>query len=744
MCDEERFPEEDEEVVQILDDYLAARESGHVDTTTFEGRAGEHVDRFRQYVQLAARIRGLSRLADDDTGQFGRFEKLAMLGAGGSSSVFLAHDPQLERNIALKVMALSGSTTKRKTLAEARSIARLDHPHVVRVFEVGDIDDQAYIAMERVAGISLRDALDGLRALGKGEPEQRQLGLTAGASAIVQGLSSTAARCRLVSQVARALDYCHGAGVIHRDVKPENILIEKDLTPRLVDFGIARQEVTERLDVTGGLRGTPSYFAPEQVDSQSSGASAKSDQFAVGAVLYELLTLEHPFRSESMSATMLAIAAARPVAPRKRVSGLPLDVELITLRALERDPARRYQSLSHLADDLDAFLEHRAVSVRPPSIFRQSWLALRRHWKAVAALVVPLVVWIGVDLVRQEESRREFLRELDLRAEKLEQLHQPQDCRELFPWIANSWMLARAFDDEFVSWFRPTKVVDELDAVRSQAIQRLDALHESPMREIEPSRNVVRFAEYKSVWTSLDSLVAISAAPWVEKTLPAPEPSVNLPVAGRLRRFSGIRPDVSELVEVGDAGGPLERGLDRFRTELDGMPCETEFVVRLGEPCWTPTIRPLDRDVARGMLRLESGKLQAQAGEHSYEGFSIGRHPVTWGELRAVLSADEFKSAGGEPSSDDSAPAIIPWVFAFEYAARVGARLPTPHELWAAARESGLSLPARVKYEWTSSMFSRYPSSRYLLILGVIRESADALFSKRSLTKLRYLEIVTP
>ncbi len=266
--------------------------------------------------------------------RLGRFEIRRLVGEGVFGRVYEAYDPQLKRSVALKVAKPEQLASPRRVerfLREAQAAARLIHPNIVAFFETGQDGPHHYIASAFVPGKPL-DAI--LKAL----PEGQRLPL----SQAVQ----------IIRDLAEALAYAHQQGVIHRDVKPANVLLRDDGVPLLTDFGLAaRADETEKLTQAGAFLGTAEYMAPEQWRGQ---AEAKSDQYSLGVLLFELLTGRPPFSGSSTDHYLLLHTQVAAPSPRKRRPDLPRDLETVCLKCLEKEPAKRYGSCSELAEDLRA------------------------------------------------------------------------------------------------------------------------------------------------------------------------------------------------------------------------------------------------------------------------------------------------------------------------------------------------------------------------------------------------------
>src|SRR5438876_2282537 len=318
--------------------------------------------------------------------EFGDYELLKEIGRGGQGVVYRARQKSLNRTVALKVIGVGPRATEahlRRFRREAEAAASLEHPQIVPIYEIGERDGSCYFSMKFVEGGQLDDVL-------KREP------------------ISPRRAAELLVKIARTTHFAHERGILHRDIKPGNILLDRRGEPHLTDFGRARlienqSTVTNSFDVLG----TPSYMAPEQAAGRVKELTAAADVYSLGAVFYQMLTGQPPFAGGTTYETIRLVMETEPRSPRLWNPKVDVDLATICVKCLEKEPQRRYTSALALAEDLERWLRHEPIRARRSGIFTRSRKWIRRNPSA-AVLVPSLAALAGVVgvMVWNSESNR--------------------------------------------------------------------------------------------------------------------------------------------------------------------------------------------------------------------------------------------------------------------------------------------------------------------------------------------------
>lgn len=336
------------------------------------------------------------------TKDWGRFKLVDCLGTGGMGDVYKAYDPSLGRYIALKILRHEDTETVKRFLREARAQAQVDHRHVCKIYESGEFNRHPYIAMQYIEGKTLKE-LDHKLTLEE--------------------------KLRIIKEVALGLQAAHRRGLIHRDVKPANIMVnqtdEGDWKPFIMDFGIAREQEASELTSTGMVVGTPFYMSPEHAKGKLASLDRRSDIYSLGVTMYELFTGVVPFPGDTPVEVLIKVIDKDPPPIRKINPRIPIDIETIIMKCLEKDPNRRYNSAKELAEDIRRYLDGDPIQARPATItYRIKRKLIKHKWPSVlvgaASLVIIVLSGLWLHTQWNASQRAEIARQLGQEVERIE------------------------------------------------------------------------------------------------------------------------------------------------------------------------------------------------------------------------------------------------------------------------------------------------------------------------------------
>ncbi|MGD9367013.1 MAG: serine/threonine-protein kinase [Desulfobacteraceae bacterium] len=315
---------------------------------------------------------------------YGRYKIVERLGKGSVGEVYLAHDPRIDRKVALKVLHKEHLASKeiiKRFIKEAKAIGRLSHPNIVSVYDVGKDRGTIYIAMEYLEGRPLNEVIQSKKKLDM---------------ASIVGIGR---------QVAAALDYAHQKGIVHRDVKPSNLMITDTNQVKLTDFGIAHfEDASITLQTcSGDILGTPAYMPPEQVAGQD--VDGRSDLYSLGVILYELIVGRRPFVENTLTALFKAITQHSLIPPEKVNPSIPSELSDIVLKSMDKNPERRYQSGAELISALSAYLPGAKTDLKPPGGKQK---AMRLGWAAIL-MVAGVICWQVYDYMNTDQPVTAFV-----------------------------------------------------------------------------------------------------------------------------------------------------------------------------------------------------------------------------------------------------------------------------------------------------------------------------------------------
>jgi serine/threonine protein kinase/formylglycine-generating enzyme required for sulfatase activity len=664
----------------------------------------------------------------------GDFELLDLLGRGGMGVVYRARQKSLDREVAVKVLPRTSAMEQRRVdrfQREALAAAKLEHPSIVPVYSVGEDEGLHYFAMQYIVGRSLNEELNILRDVHEGQADEQPL-LPA-----FDSKEYITAAARLTQAVASGLHHAHEHGVVHRDVKPQNLLLDLKARVHIADFGLAKVEELGTITKSGEIAGTPYYMSPEQALAKRVRVDHRTDVFSLGVVLYELLTLHRPFGGSTSHQVLYAISFSEPRSIRKSNPRVPRDLETICIKALSKKPDNRYATAGDLDEDLQRFLNHEAIQGRRPSPVSRvaSHVSRRRSW------YVPLVASLGVlalgsFFVEDWFARRQVLAKVQplidaLEADDLEQMpiealvHLSEEAHRLSE---------EGTPDPLAEWVEP--VLRRIESIglerKAEGLEKLNRglmpPPDTPFEEYELASDPdyfmgLRLLHEAQLLLPADEKVAFWANP--RNTFPELEVVSDGSLDGadvylqavdpwayqiRERRLVGqlplaenlpIEPGTYRVVIVQDAGGEA-----RY-SELTRVVNGRGRTYRLDVPPLRDT-----SSVTDGMILIPAGEYQTgYADDQSaflfqrertvvLPSYWIDRTEVTNAEYRGFMQATGYAEPyywnGDYRTEWDDLPVIgVEYAGALAYAEWAGKRLPTKHEWEVAARG-----PESFLYPW--------------------------------------------
>ncbi len=384
------------------------------------------------------------------------YELLGELGRGAMGVVYKARQVGLKRIVALK-MILSGGRASQAELhrfrTEAEAVARLQHPYIVQVFEIGEHQGLPFFSLEFVEGGCLADK-------------------------IAENPMPLREAAELVRKLAEGMACAHENGIIHRDLKPANVLLTREGDPKITDFGLAKKlEEDSGATRVGAIMGTPSYMAPEQAEGRNDLIGPHSDIYALGAILYDLITGRPPFRGATLLETLTQVRTAEPVSPARLHPKMPHDLETITLKCLQKEPKKRYHTARDLVEDLRRFLAGEPILARPVSPLERSWKWCKRNPAAAALIAVSALSLLAIAAGGVAYARSETLR-----AEEAERLRQEADSQR--DRAQEHFRQARAAVDEMLSRVGQEQLGYEprMEQVRRDLLEKAAAFYDRFMQ----------------------------------------------------------------------------------------------------------------------------------------------------------------------------------------------------------------------------------------------------------------------